>query len=111
MRPIYAERREALLDVLHRALGEWLQPIPSEAGLHLAARIRDPALAPKIMPIVLHFAAGAESTADYAMACDIEPMVTFGYGVIDAEEITAALIDLRRVLEKRPWAVKRASLG
>ena len=102
MRPIYAERREALLDGLHRALGEWLQPIPSEAGLHLAARIRDPALAPKLMPVVLRFAPGAESTADYAMTRDIEPVVTFGYGVIDAGEIAVALGRMRRALEKGP---------
>lgn len=101
MRPIYAERREALLDGLHRALGEWLQPIPSEAGLHLAARFRDPALAPKIMPTVLRFAPGAESTADYAMTLGIEPAVTFGYGVIDAGDIAAAMKDMRRALGKR----------
>jgi GntR family transcriptional regulator/MocR family aminotransferase len=99
MRPIYAGRRAALLDGLHRELGEWLQPIPSEAGLHLAARIRDPALAPKIMPTVLRFAAGAESTADYAMSRGIAPAVTFGYGVIDAADIAAALAALRRALE------------
>jgi GntR family transcriptional regulator/MocR family aminotransferase len=100
MRPIYAERREALLDGLRRELGEWMEPIPSEAGLHLAARIRKPELASAIMPKALRFAAGAESTADYAMTREIEPAVTFGYGVIDAGEITAALIDLRRALEK-----------
>ncbi|WP_426702759.1 PLP-dependent aminotransferase family protein [Rhodanobacter sp. Col0626] len=98
MRPIYAERREALLGGLHRELGEWLEPIPSEAGLHLAARIRDPGLAPRIMPTVLRFAIGAESTADYAMTRDIEPAVTFGYGVIDAADISAALSDLRQAL-------------
>jgi GntR family transcriptional regulator / MocR family aminotransferase len=101
MRPIYAERRATLLDGLHRELGEWLQPIPSEAGLHLAARLIEPALASKIMPTVLRFAPGAESTVDYAMTREIEPAVTFGYGVIDAGEIIAALIDLRRALEKQ----------
>jgi GntR family transcriptional regulator/MocR family aminotransferase len=98
MRPIYAGRREALLAGLHRDLGEWLQPIASEAGLHLAARVRVPAQASKIMPTVLRFAPGAESTADYAMTCDIEPAVTFGYGVIDAAEITVALKKLRAAL-------------
>lgn len=101
MRPIYAGRRAALLDGLQRELGDWLQPIPSEAGLHLAARIRDPALASKLMPAVLRAAAGAESTADYAMTRDIEPAVTFGYGVIDAEDISAALAGLRKSLGKR----------
>jgi GntR family transcriptional regulator/MocR family aminotransferase len=100
MRPIYAARRQALLDGLHRQLGPWLEPIPSEAGLHLAARLRDPARVSKIMPAVLRGAPGAESTADYAMTRDIEPAVTFGYGVIDAGEITAAMKKLRRILEE-----------
>jgi GntR family transcriptional regulator/MocR family aminotransferase len=100
MRPIYAARREALLDGLQRGLGEWLQPIPSEAGLHLAARLRDPARASKLMPVVLRAAAGAEATADYAMTRDVEPAVTFGYGVIDAADISAALAGLRRSLRK-----------
>lgn len=100
MRPIYAERRAVLLDGLHRELGEWLQPIPSEAGLHLAARFRDPQRAPKLMPTVLLCAPGAESTADYAMTRGIEPAVTFGYGVIDAREIAVAMAKLRRALEK-----------
>ncbi len=100
MRPIYAARREALLDGLQHELGRWLQPIPSEAGLHLAARLRDPALVPEIMPTILRFAAGTESTADYAMTRGIEPAVTFGYGVIDAAEIAAALGKTRRALEK-----------
>jgi GntR family transcriptional regulator/MocR family aminotransferase len=100
MRPIYAERREALLGGLHRELGAWLQPIPCEAGLHLSARIRDPARAPEIMPIVLRIAAGAESTADYAMTREIEAAVTFGYGVIDADGITTALNSVRLALGK-----------
>lgn len=102
MRPIYAERREALLDGLRAGLGEWMEPIPCEAGLHLAARIRHRALASAILPKVLRFAVGAESTADYAMTREIEPAVTFGYGVIDAGAIKAALRDLRRALEKDP---------
>jgi GntR family transcriptional regulator/MocR family aminotransferase len=100
MRPIYAERRAALLGGLHGKLGEWLEPIPSEAGLHLAARIRDAGLAPRIMPIVLRHVVGAESTADYAMSRDIAPAVTFGYGVIDAADISEAMSALQRGLKK-----------
>lgn len=98
MRPIYAARRAALLDALQHGLGRWLQPIPSEAGLHLAARFRDPARAARLMPTILRHAVGAESTADYAMTRDIEPAVAFGYGVIDTHAITKALTQLRRAL-------------
>jgi GntR family transcriptional regulator/MocR family aminotransferase len=100
MRPIYAARREALLDGLRHELGEWLEPIPSEAGLHLAARLRDPAAAARLLPVVLRHAPGAESTADYAMTHRVEPAVTFGYGVIDTAEIAAALARMRRALRK-----------
>jgi GntR family transcriptional regulator/MocR family aminotransferase len=98
MRPIYAERRAALLDALHGQLGRWLQPIPSEAGLHLAARLRDPARAPRLMPTILRHAPGAESTADYAVTREVAPAVTFGYGVIDPHAITEAFAQLRRAL-------------
>ena len=52
------------------------------------------------MPVVLRAAAGAEATAEYAMTRNIEPAVTFGYGVIDAADISAALAGLRRSLRK-----------
>ena len=48
MRSIYAARRTALLRGIGRHLSEWLDPIPSEVGLHLAARIRDRRLAPRV---------------------------------------------------------------
>jgi GntR family transcriptional regulator/MocR family aminotransferase len=99
MRSIYAERREALLAGLRRELHAWLEPIPSEAGLHLAARIRTPARAPKIMRAAQRFLPGAESTANYAMTREIEPALAFGYGVIDAAEIAAALGKMRRALQ------------
>jgi GntR family transcriptional regulator/MocR family aminotransferase len=98
MRPLYAQRREALLDGLRRELGEWLEPIPSEAGLHLAARIRTPARAPTILQAAQRCLPGVESTADYAMTRGIEPALAFGYGVIDASEIAVALRRMRRAL-------------
>ncbi|MBT2748099.1 MULTISPECIES: PLP-dependent aminotransferase family protein [unclassified Lysobacter] len=91
MRAIYEERRDALLDGLRGPLAPWLEPIPSEAGLHLAARIRDPALAPAILSRLPRYAPGAQSIAEYAMSAPAQPAITFGYGVIDADEIRLAL--------------------
>lgn len=99
MRPIYAARREALLDGLRGELGAWLEPIPSEAGLHLAARIRDPERAPRIMAMAQRHAPGAQSIADYSLTPPERPALSFGYGVIDADEITAALTRFRIALE------------
>ncbi len=98
MQKIYAERRALLLEGLQGELGEWLEPIPSEAGMHLAARLREPGLAHARMPVILREAVGAESTADYAMTGDVEPAVVFGYGTADAETIRVMLARLRRCL-------------
>lgn len=42
MQRIYGLRRQALLHTLHRDLSRWLEPIPSAAGLHIAARLKLP---------------------------------------------------------------------
>jgi len=91
MRPVYAERREALLDGLRRHLDAWLEPIPSEAGLHLAARVRDPALAPTLFAKARECTPGAQSIAEYASAPPTHPALSFGYGIIDAKDIAPAL--------------------
>lgn len=103
MRPIYAERREALLAGLRGELAPWLDPIPSEAGLHLAARLLNPTLAETILPAVLRNMPGAESTASYSMTGNITPAVTFGYGVIDIDSIAVAVKETRYALASRAW--------
>lgn len=90
MRAVYAPRREALLAALDAELAPWLRSIPSEAGMHLAARIRDPALAPAILARLPRHMPGAQSIAEYAMHAPEQPAITFGYGVIDAAEIRPA---------------------
>jgi len=98
MRPIYAERREALLDGLDRYLRDWFEPIPSEAGLHLAARIRAPALADAIFAKARVHVPGAMSAGEYSREPLQRPALTFGYGVIDADEIAPALQGFARAL-------------
>ncbi|HJW47560.1 MAG TPA: PLP-dependent aminotransferase family protein [Lysobacter sp.] len=99
MRPIYAARRNALLEGLTDELAAWLQPIPSEAGLHLAARIRAPERAAAILAKARQYTPGAQSIGDYALTTPEQPALTFGYGVIEADEIRPALVRLRRALE------------
>jgi GntR family transcriptional regulator/MocR family aminotransferase len=98
MRPIYGQRREALLGGLRRELSDWLEVIPSEAGLHLAARIRDRKQTARIVEAMHRCTPGAQTTADYAMLPGPSWALTFGYGVIDADEIGRALRKMRRVL-------------
>lgn len=100
MRPIYAERREALLDALEGRLSRWLEPFPSEAGLHLAARIRDPDLQGRIFEAMRRHAPGAQSVAEYAMSGIGAPALTFGYGVIDAGDISASMTRFATALRR-----------
>ena len=102
MRSIYGQRREALLDGLHGELAQWLEVIPSEAGLHLAARIRRPMQAAAIVDAMHRCTPGAQTTADYAMRRTPPRALSFGYGVIDAGEIGPALRRMRRDLLSRP---------
>ncbi|QWP77228.1 PLP-dependent aminotransferase family protein [Lysobacter sp. K5869] len=99
MRAVYAPRREALLAGLDAELAPWLQPIPSEAGMHLAARIRDPALAPAILARLPRHMPGAQPISEYAMHASA-PAITFGYGVIDVEEIRPATRAFARSLAR-----------
>ncbi len=99
MQPIYAQRRDALLHGIAHELDDWLAPIPCEAGLHLAARLRRPQQAAAFFARAREHLPGAQSTAEYAMG-DTEPALAIGYGVIDAEAIGPALRRLRESLQR-----------
>jgi GntR family transcriptional regulator/MocR family aminotransferase len=98
MRGVYLARRDAVLEELAR-LNTWLQPIASEAGMHLAARIVEPALAPTIISVAKRHLAGVQSTLEYAASPLCQPALAIGYGVIETDEISAAFKTFRRALQ------------
>lgn len=97
MGTVYAARWETLLEELAR-LDTWLQPIPSEAGLHLAARIRDPALATTIVSLAKRHLPGTQSTVEYSASPLGQPALAIGYGVVETDEIAVAFKGFRRAL-------------
>jgi GntR family transcriptional regulator/MocR family aminotransferase len=98
MHPLYAARRRALLDGLE-AMTAWFEPIPAEAGLHLAARIRDAGRAQHVAALVQRHAPGAVDIGGFA-SLPWQPALAFGYGAIDATEITTSLRALKRALAR-----------
>lgn len=100
MQRIYAARREALLDAMEGPLSRWLRPLPSEAGLHLAAVLRDPQQQARVQAAAQRHLPGATSIAEYAHAADAMPGLLFGFGCIDREEIATRLQALRRALAR-----------
>lgn len=95
--PIYARRRDAVLQGL-ADLSDWLEPVPSGAGLHTSGCLRDPARAETFVTQMRRHAPGAQAWGEYAFAPMPRPGVVFGYGAIDADEIVARLRALRRAL-------------
>jgi len=99
MRSVYAARRAVLIDALDGPLSPWLARIPSEAGLHLAACVRDPERFPHVLAQVRRHAPGAQATSEYAVG-DVPPAIAFGYGSLDADDIAAAMRALGRTLAR-----------
>ncbi|MEG3789651.1 PLP-dependent aminotransferase family protein [Lysobacter sp. CCNWLW3] len=100
MRKLYGERRRAMLDVFADELRPWLEPIPSEAGIHLSARFRDPAQAALLLTKARQHAPGACGIGQFALRPDPGLGLVFGIGAIEAPAIREALrilaLSLRR---------------
>jgi GntR family transcriptional regulator/MocR family aminotransferase len=94
---VYGARWELALQELRR-LDAWLQPIPCEAGLHLAARIRDPAQASTIVALAKQYLPGSQSTMEYSATPLGQPALAIGYGVIETDEMAAPFKSFRRAL-------------
>lgn len=100
MRKLYGERRRAMLDVFADELRPWLESIPSEAGIHLSARFRDPAQAALLLTKARQHAPGACGIGQFALRPDPGLGLVFGIGAIEAPAIREALrilaLSLRR---------------
>jgi GntR family transcriptional regulator / MocR family aminotransferase len=100
MRKVYAERRQALLAGL-ADLDPWLEPVPSEAGIHLAARCRERAGAARFLALLRQHAPGARAFSHFAMdGGERDAGVVFGFGCIEASAIRERLAALTQALRR-----------
>jgi len=100
MRRVYAGRRAALFDMLHGPLSRWFEAIPSEAGIHVAARFVDADAANALLPRVREHAAGAMPLHALSRREDGVRGVAFGIGCIDEVEISERLAALEKALRR-----------
>lgn len=100
MRGVYAQRHHLVTATLATELADQLRPIPSSAGLHVAALLRrhpdDAAVAA---------AAAADGVAvlplsAYAINAPAPPGLLLGYGAIPTDRVAAGLRRLRGTLDR-----------
>jgi GntR family transcriptional regulator/MocR family aminotransferase len=95
MRRVYAERRDTLLDGLRQL--PWLEPVPSAAGLHLAAFTQPGLDSDALEARAREQGVGIRSIRSFYLGKPGRGGLGFGLGPISAQEIEAALPILRRL--------------
>jgi GntR family transcriptional regulator / MocR family aminotransferase len=100
MREIYRQRRLLLLHSLRDNLGEWLQPIPSFYGMHVAATLTASVDLEKVTDTLLRHTVRVHTFSRYFLGAPTRAGLVFGYGTVDLPEIRRGTSVLRRVLQR-----------
>jgi GntR family transcriptional regulator/MocR family aminotransferase len=97
-RGVYGERRALVVDALDGGLARYLARVPSAAGLHVAALLRDPTVSePHVVASAATEGVVVEALSAYGGS---RPGLVFGYGAAETSSITPGLQRLRRVLAR-----------
>jgi GntR family transcriptional regulator / MocR family aminotransferase len=95
MHKVYADRREVLLDALARHGDGRLRALPSEAGLHLSARIPRSLNAKMLVARAAAEGIQLDAVGRYALGRYAPNGLAFGFGMIAADRVDEAI---RRVV-------------
>ena len=98
MRRVYGARREVLLKGLRTQLGQWFEPVPSVAGLHLTALAKTPVDIPALVESARQHEVGVHSVDRYRVGRSRLAGLVFGYGALETAGIVAGLARLRDVV-------------
>jgi GntR family transcriptional regulator/MocR family aminotransferase len=99
MRKVYGERRLILLEAIARHGGDWLAPIPGEAGLHLAARLTGPLRAQTVVARAAGHGVHVQDLRSYALSKAGPNGLAFGLGMIPTERIEDGIRRLARAAQ------------
>jgi GntR family transcriptional regulator/MocR family aminotransferase len=99
---IYADRHEQVVAGLADELAEWLDPVPSVAGLHVCARLRPSASVhiDDVLDQARELGVEVENLATYHAGGRPQAGVVIGYGAIRSEAIPAGLRLLARAFRE-----------
>ncbi|MFC4309396.1 PLP-dependent aminotransferase family protein [Steroidobacter flavus] len=101
MRQVYSGRREALLHGLQKHLSEHLVPVPSAAGLHLAAYTQSPVDAERIVERANRQGTGVYSLSRFQVGRTGRSGLVFGYSSLTERDISEGLVRLARAFGTR----------
>jgi GntR family transcriptional regulator/MocR family aminotransferase len=100
MRRLYAERHAALTKGLQRHFGTRLVPLPSLAGLHVAALLNDRTTAESWVEAAGNAGIRLEALARYSEPPERPNGLIFGYGLISTAAIESAIRALSQVMTR-----------
>jgi len=98
MRDLYRQRRQRLLQALNGDLSEWLEPIPSFYGMHVAALARSDLDFERDTRTLLLQNVKMHSLGRYYLGPNGRNGLVFGYGAVDISEIKHGLSILTKAL-------------
>jgi GntR family transcriptional regulator / MocR family aminotransferase len=98
MRDIYKRRRQRLLTSLRVDLAEWLDPIPSFYGMHVAAVARDGRNLDLVADALLRDNVKIHTFSRYYFGRHTRAGLIFGYGTADLPQIEQGIRLLRKAL-------------
>jgi GntR family transcriptional regulator / MocR family aminotransferase len=100
LRDIYKRRRDALLAGLEAEFSEWLSPIPSLYGMHVAAITHKPVNLERLTLQLLKSQVKLHSLSRYYLGTPAQCGLIFGLGSVSEREIRQGLAALGRALPK-----------
>ena len=101
MQRLYARRRAVLIDGLQSSCREWLEILPSVAGLHVAARLKAGREEAHVLAQALAAGVGVKSLRSYYTAKPSVRGLIFGYGNIAERDIVEGIKRLRSLMARR----------
>ena len=100
MRHLYALRRQLLLQLLQESLSQWLTPIPSYYGMHIAALAQHALDLEAVQATLLRQQVKIHTLSRYFLGAQTQTGLVFGYGTVDLAEIRRGVSLLRKALQK-----------
>ena len=107
MREIYRARQKCVLTHLSQELREWLEPLPSCCGMHLAALSRVPSDLDAVTEVLLKRNIKVHALSRYYLGRSIRDGLVIGYGAADLSDISQGLATLRTILSDEPGGEMR----